>query len=456
MLSLAGAMVVGGRVYVFMPLWYTASTSLLLSERPDMIAVLSETAESTGRTPSLSNIVGGLPVELKRVEAILNSRRIATRLARKYGLSTGPGFDADQALATLSGMTKIKLLADVGVTIQVTCCGPSRLQSWLGQCSGLPHEQAKRLCADLANEYAAALDEYVTEMSVAEARATREFVEKREQEVAAELAEIEDRLQALQTTYALIDPEHKAGELVELTKSAAQSYASATAEAEALSRSLRTARAQLAQEDATRIALEVTARNPVITGLEQKLAELRVELATELESGKVASHPAVLQIQAAIDSTEQQLEELVEEVRQQTTRQASPLYDAIMSKVVELEIALAGTRATKAVCATQLAQAKKQTAALPPVVREYVTLSRERQIQSELQGNLASRRELAALEEQRESSARLQVLDRASAPRKKSGPSSVRSAKLAFAVLVIMLGLVVAHRRGLLVPRLLE
>ena len=241
-----------------------------------------------------------------------------------------------------------------------------------------------------------------------------------------------------------------------LTKIAAQSYAAATAEAEALAHSLHSARAQLAGKDAVRVAHEVTARNPVIAALEQKLAELRVELATELESGKIASHPAVLQLQTAINSTQQQLDAIEHDVHQQTSRQANPVYDAIMSKVVELEVGLAGARARKAACAAHLSRAKEQTAELPPVVREYVTLSRERQIQSELLANLAGRRELAAIEEQRESSARLQVLDKASPPRKKAGPSSVRSAKLTFAVLVIVLSLAAAHRRGLLVPKLLQ
>ena len=456
MIGLALGVLVGAWVFVCAPARYTASTSLLVSARPDTIATLAQVGQDSWANAGLTSLLGGEPIWLKRLQVMLQSRRIAARVARKYELHKEMGVDQETAASALLRMTKVKLLEKVGVIIQVTCRGPSRLQSWLGRRPSLTHEKARQLCADLANEYAAALDAYATEMSVTAARETREFIEKRKQQVSEELARTEDRLQALQTTNALIDPENKAAELVELTKAATTSYSMATTECDELAHSLETARAQLEQEDAMRIAQEVTARNPVIAPLEEKLAALRVQLATGLESGKVASHPDLMELQSAIDSTEQQINDLQQEVRQQVSRSANPTYDAITSKVVGLEVALSGAKARKATCAAQLAQAKGEVADLPPVLREYVVLSRQAQLQSEVLATLARPLELAAIEEQRESSRKLEALDPAVPPRGICGPSSVRAAELTFIVTVIVLSLVLAQHRGLLVPRLLE
>ena len=457
LLSLAGAMLWGAWIFSFVPLRYTACTSLLLSERPDAITSLAQSdIKSAASQAGLTGLIGGQPVELKRLEAVLNSRHVAVELVRKYGLAQAANGEEDQAVKSLGEMTKLKSLEDVGVTIEVTCGGASRIQMWLDQTPARSNAQAQLLCASLANEYAVALDEYVTQTSVAAARDTREFIEKRRREVSNTLAQTEDRLEALQTAHALIDPANKAEELVEITKAAVQAYAQASAECEELAHSLQTARGRLAHEDLMRIAQEMTIRNPLMTSLEERLAGLKVELATGLKSGKTAAHPDMMRIQTAIDSSEQQLAELAQAVQQEVSRQVNPAHDAVAGRVAALEIDLAGARARKAVYGGQLAQAREETVGLPPVVREYVRLARERQLQAELLTTLSTRLELATIEEQRESSSRVQVLDVAEPPRKKSGPSSVRSAKVTFALLTIILFLAVAHRRGLLIPRVGE
>jgi uncharacterized protein involved in exopolysaccharide biosynthesis len=264
-----------------------------------------------------------------------------------------------------------------------------------------------------------------------------------------ELEETEDRLEELQTGYRLIDPDSKAGQLIHQTEATSQAWAEATALVEGLGHSLETARAQLAHEDAMRIAQEVTARNPVIAKLEEELANLETELARDLEAGKSRLHPDVEQTEAAINSIKRQLGEVEKEVRQQVLHQTNPTYDTLMSKVIGLEVELAGSRARKATYSAQLAEVEAEIAQLPPVIREYVGLSRQRQLQAELLRTLATRLELAAIEEQRESSGKFQVLDRAVPPLRKSGPSSMRSAGVAFVLLFVALSMICAYQRGI-------
>lgn len=447
-LSLLGAALIGVAVFVFAPRRYSATTSLLLSERPDVMTTLTGQAAQSLAAGGLVSFMGqGGP--LARLEAIFQSRSIGMQLVHKHKLAQRLALDEEKTLGALAEMTRIKSLKQAGLKIGVTCRGPSRLWSWLGLRYTFGTEEAKNLCADLANDYVDALDTYVTETSVQQARETRQFIAQRLKDVEEGLEQTEDRLEELQTGYGLIDPDSKAGQLIHQTEAMNQAWAEATALVEGLDHSLHSARAQLAHEDAMRIAQEVTARNPVIAKLEEKLANLETELAAEREAGKSRLHPDVEQMEAAIGSIERQLEDVQGEVRQQVSRQTNPTYDALMSKTIGLEVELAGTRARKATYQAQLHEVEAKLAELPPVMREYVRLSRQRQLQAELLTTLATRLELAAIEEQRESSGRFEVLDAAVPPLRKSGPSSVRSAGVTFVLLVTALGLIWGYRRGI-------
>ncbi len=451
--SLLGAMLIGGTVFVFAPLRYSAGTSVLLSERPDVITALTGQAGESLAAGGLVSFMGaGGP--LARLEAIFQSRSIRMQLVHKHKLTQRLALDEEKTLEALAEMTRINSLKQAGLNIGVTCRGPSRLWSWLGLKSTFGTEEARSLCADLANDYVDALDTYVTATSVQQARETRQFIAQRLKDVEEGLEQTEDRLEELQISYGLIDPDSKAGQLIRQTEATSQAWAEATALVEGLDHSLHSARAQLAHEDAMRIAQEVTARNPLIAELEEKLASLETELATEREAGKSRLHPDVEQIEAAIDSIQRQLEDVEGEVRQQVSRQTNPTYDALMSKTINLELELAGTRARKATYSAQLGEVEAELARLPPVMREYVRLSRQRQLQAELLSTLAKHLELAAIEEQRESSGKFEVLDRAVPPLHKSGPSSVRSAGATFLLLAIALSLIWAYRRGIFVSEL--
>ena len=447
-------MFVGAVVFTVSPRRYTASTSLLISDRADAIGAITQ--PDAELLASAYGFMSGNTL-VARLQAIAESRQTRKRVARKCDLARKLALDEDRTMRALEGMTRINSVGDggvagilVGMEIQVTTVARSRL----GSRAGLSVEEAGQLCADLANEYVAALDAYVTETSVVSARGTREFIEERKEEVAADLKETEDHLQALQTKHELVDPDRAAAQSIDQNKTVVQAYAMAVAEGEGLANSLQTARALLTGEDATRIEREVTARNRVITVLEEKLAQLHVESATELEGGKRALHPDVLQIQAAIESTQQELDDLEREVLQEVSRQANPTYDVLLGKVVELEVSLAGVRARQAAYGAQWALAKDELRALPPVVREYVTLARQRELQSQLLSALAKQLELAAIEEKRVSSGKFHVLDPATPPLRKSGPSVVRSAAITFCLLALTLGLIVAYRRGIFWPEL--
>ncbi len=431
-LSLIVGLIVGIAVFWLWPGSYQATSSLLLNEQADVVAKLlpqknTVTAES----------------EQDRLWAILGSRQIRDRLVKKHKLGRRLGMDDDWAAEMLVHMTKIQPLGG-GLSVTVTCQG-SRHRSM-----GLQLAEARQLCAQLANSYVAQLAGYLAETGLQQAADNRSFVAQAKAELATELQASEDRLQELQTQYHLLDPGDKAGRIVERIKAAEQALADASAQADEVSSSLQTARGQLREVDALHIAKVVELRNPVITQLEAKLAELRVDMATELAHGKTDLHRDVAQLQAAVDNIERQIQQVQQETRQELSQANNPVYDGLVTKVVELEISLAGVRARKAKDAALLAAARGSLSELPPVAREYATLKRQQQVQSELMASLTQSLALALIEQQRaQTGSKFTVLDKAVPPVFRSGPPTLLCGGVAFVVAFIILSFFMIDRRSL-------
>ncbi len=434
-LSLLGGLIVGTVVYSIWPGSYLATSSLLLSDQADVVAKL---------LPQSSTVTA--ESEQDRLWAILGSREIRGRLVKKHKLGQKLGMDDDWVAEILGHMTSIQPLGG-GLSITVTCRGCRNPKSALW--GSLRMEDARQLCAQLANGYVAELESYLAETGLQQAGDNRKFVTRAKEELAAELQESEDRLQQLQTQYHLLDPSDKALRIVDRINAAQQALADAAAQADDVTSSLRTARGQLRDVDALHIAKVVELRNPVITQLEQKLAELRIDMATELAHGKTDIHRDVAQIQAGIDSIEQQIQDVQQETRQELSQANNPVYDGLVSKVVELEIGLAGARARQAKHASLLAAARGRLAELPPVAREYATLKRQQQVQSELMASLTQSLALALIEEQRaKTGSKFTILDTAVPPVLRSGPPTLVCGAITFVIIFIVLAFFMIDRRA--------
>lgn len=437
-LSLLGGAIVGAVVYFTRPGAYRATSALLLNDQPDVVAGIMGTGGGSASADAQKS-------QQDRLWAILGSREIRSRLVKKYQLADKFGTDEDFAIELLAGMTMIKP-AGGGLSVTVTCFGyhDPRFALW----AGLNMADARQLCADVANSYLTELDSYLVDIALQQAKNSKHFVRQAQMDLSGELRGTEDRLQALQNEYELLDPEDKAGRIVDRIKAAEQAYADASAEADDVASSLHAARAQLNTVDAMHVAKLVELRNPVISQLEQKLAELRVDMATELESGKTAEHRDVAQIQAAIDNIEKQIENLHQEIRQEFSRESNPAYNSLVSTVMELQIGLAGSQARKTKHASLLGAAHSRLAELPPVVREYATLKRQQEAQSELIGSLTQSIGLAMIEEQRaKAGSKFVVLDTAVPPIFRSGPPTLLSAAIGFVVVFVVLSFFMIDRR---------
>ena len=239
-------------------------------------------------------------------------------------------------------------------------------------------------------------------------------------------------------------------QLLTIGQSATQAYAQAYADLVTAQSSLPRARQALGAQQAMRIAAEVKERNPVLANLENNIAQMRLDLATGLATGKAPQHPDMVALRSGIASAESQEADLTREIRTAITTDTNPIHDALVGQVVTLEVAQAGAQARKDKFGAFMAELDAQVNHLPPIARQFVHLSRQRDLQADLLATLAKRLEFALLQEQMQSTGRFQILDTALPPDDKAGPSAGLSFIASFLLFATLLGVASAYRRGLL------
>jgi len=191
-------------ISLFLPKWYTASTSILPPE-----------GESGGLTlPSglatLASLSGGLSLPGAATPsdvfaAILKSRSVAERVIEKNGLlKVYRTKDLQEAMQTLHSHTNIDVSPEGIIRIKVT-------------------EKDPKLAARVANSLVKALDGVNREKSTSRAKSARIFIEERLDSTRAELHRAEERLKEFQE-------KHQAISLSDQTKAAIEKAADLRAE----------------------------------------------------------------------------------------------------------------------------------------------------------------------------------------------------------------------------------
>jgi len=452
-ISMGVALAASWLSYQLLPRSYSATSSMLISTQADIVAgIIAGSASDVADTTATSDTLIRPPVTgaLSSLWPILTSREMLLRIVHEYDLEQKLSLDESYAVEALGSMTKFQQITNVGVTVTVTCPGAQWPRNSFFLSSPLTPEEAQQLCATLANGYLTELEEYVTETNLRQARQTREFLEASEQETEAQLQRVEQGLQTLQSEHSLLDPQGKVTELLERLKAVEPAYAQAAAHVEEALKVREAAQAQLDELTAMQISQEIMARNPVITTLEQELAQLQIDLKTEQTIGKSDQHPDIIKLNAEIAGTKQQLQGVQQEIVQQVSRQIDPAYDAVATKVVELETEIVGAKARKALYAQLRDVVRTELAELPAIARKYAFLKREQSQQAQLLAPLGRGLGLVALVERYSRVSRFIRLDTAVPPQWPTSAAVIFSVIIGFVVLLIAGGALIAYRRGLL------
>ena len=441
LLSVVAALLVGAFVALFWPNTFQATSSFFVSDPADLLSTMLKPTTGLPGDTAQSN----LKPTSERLAAILSSRLMRSKLVKKRQLDQRLGLLDIEAEEALARMAEITPIGAEGFSVTVSCKGYTALRSRLSHT--LRQEEARQLCADLANDYLVELQQYVTETSISEARKRREFIETAQRQVIAHLTKAELGMERLQRAHALLDPDSKAALISDRLRALEQADGEARAKVDETRSSLAKAQGQLGRVDSMRIASVVEMRNPIIAQVEQKIADLRIQLATEEAQGKTPQNRDVVQITTALRSCEQQLAQLKEDVHKEVAQSANPTYEKIVGQVVDLQVTLAGARARSARTASLLGAARGELAQLPPVAREFSELKQDQQVQFQALAALKQSLAVALVQEQQSQRVgEFLVLDQAVAPPYLYGPPVLLGMIVTFAILLAVMGLLSLNR----------
>ena len=443
LISIVASLVVGAMVALFWPSTFTATNSFFVSDPADLLGTMVKDPSAAPTT--------GLPEAEKlkpsqdRLSAILESRYLRARLVKKHGLAEKFGRDPSEAEEILANMAKITAIGNEGFRIDVTTRGYSRLRTMFGHT--LRREEARQLSAALANDYVSELQAYVTGAAMGEARRKLRFIDTAKRQVVSQLRLAEGGIERLQTRHALIDPTSQAALVSDQVKTLEAAQAEALAKVTESRSAAQKARAQLGHVESLRISSIVEQRNPVIAELEGKLAQLRVDLATQEAQGKTHENADVVQLMSAIQSAQRQLDHVKEEVHKEVARGANPTYEKLAGDVVDYEVALSGARARAKTTNFLLRQAQAQIVQLPPVARQYSSLKQDQDVQYAALAALKQSLAVALVQEQQSKHVgEFRQLDQAIPPPDLHGPPILLSMLATFGAMMCLMGLQALNR----------
>lgn len=453
--SIIGALCVGGMVFLFSPLRYTAHATILHNSRSDTATALAvQVSGAPAIAGDLFSVAGVRSGRNKRFEEILRSRRTVAALVAQYNIVERLDIEPHKAEEFVRGITSIEKIGDfyseTGVRIRVTCDGPCRVMDWLGRATPFSTDEAKELCAGLANSYVNELERYTTATSVQVAAQTSDFIEERLQEVETDLTGVDNQIEQIQTTHGFVEAQQLASQLLTIAAHIEELATNAAADVQRARSALGEARANLTDQDKTRISNQVEQRHPNIEALEKERAEKRIEMSKLMSEGLTREHPDVEALHAEIQNIDDQLAVVEQRIVSSVTYEADPVYDNLLGSAVRYQIEAAGSDAQLAVLRAEEAALQDEIAALPPVARQHAELIRQRVTLATLQQSLSVQLALTEIRKHQTDTSQFDILDTATPPAEKSGPSTVMSTAVAFVLLALFTGSVVAWRSGIL------
>jgi tyrosine-protein kinase Etk/Wzc len=171
------------------PKWYKASTSVLAAEQTNMLGAfsgLSSLVKNFAPSKGLASLTG--PSELDRYIAILKSASLTDDVIRKFKLRKEYELEDtyfERTAKEFYSNLEIEIMDEGNLLVSV-------------------YDKDPKKAAEIANYMISRLNEINTELSVTNAKANREFVEKRYFDNINEISKLETEMQAFQEKYGVI------------------------------------------------------------------------------------------------------------------------------------------------------------------------------------------------------------------------------------------------------------
>ncbi|MGB9664227.1 MAG: GumC family protein [Ignavibacteria bacterium] len=178
---------------LLLPKWYKATVSVLPAERNDLLSTLtglSNLTKSFGTSRAargLSALTGG-PTELDKYIAILKSATITDDVIKKFDLRKEYNMEDDYYEDVVKKWQKnleLEIQEEGNLTITV-------------------YSKDRKKCAEIANYLVERLNEVNTQLSITNAKANREFIEKRYLQNLRDIDSLETAMKEFQQKYGVM------------------------------------------------------------------------------------------------------------------------------------------------------------------------------------------------------------------------------------------------------------
>jgi len=178
---------------LLLPKWYKATVSVLPAEKNDLLSTLtglSNLTKSFGSSRAargLSALTGG-PTELDKYIAILKSATITDDVIKKFDLRKEYNMEDDYYEDVVKKWQKnleLEIQEEGNLTITV-------------------YSKDRKKCAEIANYLVEKLNEINTQLSVTNAKANREFIEKRYLQNLEDINKLETQMKEFQQKYGVM------------------------------------------------------------------------------------------------------------------------------------------------------------------------------------------------------------------------------------------------------------
>ena len=182
---------VGTTVYALLsPKWYGSTASVFIAERNDMLSTISglgSIAKGVGAAKGLAALTGGND-EADKFKAILKSGTVTMDVINKFSLRREYDLEndyMDKVLKEWASNLEVEMQEEGNLTITVYSKEPKK-------------------AAEIANYLVAKLNEVNSKLSVTNAKANREFVEKRYNQSIDDINNLETAMKSFQQKYGVI------------------------------------------------------------------------------------------------------------------------------------------------------------------------------------------------------------------------------------------------------------
>jgi uncharacterized protein involved in exopolysaccharide biosynthesis len=378
-----------------------------------------------------------------RVKQIAQTRAVQSAIVDEFGLREW--FRAKNDDEVFSRFTQAVDVSEKGSTstarITVTLHGTPQGQTYIRW--GVEPERdarARELSARVANRLTEAVQTWFREHRTSDEQTRCDVLEESVAEHKKTLDEAMIRLAEFERTHDAVALEEEAKKVIEGMAELTARVSGARASADAADAQAATLMGDLSAQDRERVQQRMSTIEPRILDIQGKLSEARTKLAEEQTGkGKKDTHPDVIGIRKRIDDLTEQLHELEVKpmVEETVTSAANPVHDALVEETAKAKALGASWRAQQTALDAHVGALRARLEQLPGIGRDYAGLSAEVELESAVVKLLSSELEIARVESKKQQEV-FTVVDEATPPARKAGPSLTRAGAVVLVLAVIL------------------